>query len=133
MESIAPKKMRIGVGVMMMREEKILLGRRHSDPGKADSELHGEGSWTMPGGKLEFGESFEDGARREVKEETGAEGKIIRALNPVTYWFVMPSQGGSASGGKWRMKNQNSNINLQSTRRCFYRFFLVNSDTPGFY
>ena len=65
------KKVGVGFGVMMMRGEKILLGRRHADPNKADSELHGEGSWTMPGGKLEFGESFEDGARREVREEAG--------------------------------------------------------------
>lgn len=28
----------------------------------ADSELHGEGTWTMPGGKLDFGESFMDAA-----------------------------------------------------------------------
>jgi 8-oxo-dGTP diphosphatase len=60
-----------GFGVMMIKDEHVLLGRRHDDPDKADSELHGEGTWTMPGGKLEFGESFEDGAKREVFEETG--------------------------------------------------------------
>lgn len=61
----------VGIGVMLMKDNKILLGKRHTDPTKADSELHGEGTWTMPGGKLEFGESFEEGAKREVYEETG--------------------------------------------------------------
>ncbi|MDP2874443.1 MAG: NUDIX domain-containing protein [bacterium] len=65
------KKVGVGFGVMLMKEGKILLGRRHPDPNKAGSELRGEGTWTMPGGKLEFGESFEDGAKREVFEETG--------------------------------------------------------------
>lgn len=65
------KKVGAGFGVMLMKGDKILLGKRHSDPEKADSELHGEGTWTMPGGKLEFGESFEEGAKREVREETG--------------------------------------------------------------
>lgn len=49
-----------------MNDGKVLLGQRHSDPEKADSALHGEGTWTMPGGKLHFGESFEEGATREV-------------------------------------------------------------------
>ena len=67
------KKVGAGFGVMLMRGGKILLGKRHSNPEKADSALRGEGTWTMPGGKLEFGESFEEGARREVREETGIE------------------------------------------------------------
>jgi len=55
---------------MLLRDGKILLGQRHEDREKADSELNGEGTWTMPGGKLEFGETFEEGAVREIKEET---------------------------------------------------------------
>jgi|TARA_Y100000310_G_scaffold208249_1_gene208820 ADP-ribose pyrophosphatase YjhB (NUDIX family) len=65
------KKVGIGFGVMLLKNRKILLGKRHEDPKKADSELHGEGTWTMPGGKLEYGESLEEGAKREVEEETG--------------------------------------------------------------
>ena len=65
------KKVGAGFGVMLLRDGKVLLGRRHVDPGKADSLLHGAGTWTMPGGKFEFGESFEDGAKRELMEETG--------------------------------------------------------------
>ncbi len=64
------KRVGAGFGVMMMRNGKILLGRRHVDPKKADSALNGAGTWTMPGGKLELGETFEEAARREVKEET---------------------------------------------------------------
>lgn len=64
------KKVRVGFGVMMMRGGKILLGKRHEDPEKADSELNGMSTWTMPGGKMEFGETFEGLAGREVLEET---------------------------------------------------------------
>ena len=37
-------------------------------------------------------ETKQDAALREVKEETGAEGKIIKTLTPVTYWFVFESE-----------------------------------------
>lgn len=54
----------VGFGVLIINKEgKILLGKRHEDPDKADSELHGEGTWTMPGGKMEFGEGIEEGVR----------------------------------------------------------------------
>ncbi len=62
---------KIGVGIMITRGNQILLGQRHPDPKKASSELHGEGTWTMPGGKLKFGEKLVNAARREVKEEIG--------------------------------------------------------------
>ncbi len=65
------KKIGVGFGVMILKDNKVLLGHRHPDPEKASSDLHGEGTWTMPGGKLHFQESFEDGAKREALEETG--------------------------------------------------------------
>lgn len=68
MEKRWPK---VGVGVMLLKGDKVLLGRRHSDPAKADSDLHGEGTWTLLGGKVEFHEALEDCAVREAREETG--------------------------------------------------------------
>lgn len=54
---------KIGVGVCIVKESKILLGKRLNS--------HGQGQWAFPGGHLEFGESLADCARREVLEETG--------------------------------------------------------------
>ena len=65
------KKIGVGFGVMILKEGKILLGKRHEDPNKADSVFRAANVWTMPGGKLDYGEGFLDGAKREVKEETG--------------------------------------------------------------
>ena len=75
-----PKKIGVGFGVMLLKDNKILLGHRHEDPEKASSELDGAGKWTMPGGKLHFGETFEDGAKREVMEETGIELNNVEVL-----------------------------------------------------
>jgi 8-oxo-dGTP diphosphatase len=54
---------RVGVGVIVLRDGKLLLGLRRG--------AHGAGTWALPGGHLEFGESVEECARREVLEETG--------------------------------------------------------------
>jgi len=81
------KKVGAGFGVMLFKDNKILLGMRNEDAQKASSELSGEGTWTMPGGKFEFGESFEEGARREVKEESGiilTDVKVICVNNDMT-------------------------------------------------
>jgi 8-oxo-dGTP diphosphatase len=54
---------RVGVGVIITREHEVLLLRRRN--------VHGAGTWSTPGGHLDFGESPEQCAVREVKEETG--------------------------------------------------------------
>ncbi|MBU3941748.1 MAG: NUDIX domain-containing protein [Nanoarchaeota archaeon] len=64
------KKPKVGVGVIVIKDNKVLLGKRKNS--------HGEGSWCFPGGHLEFNESLENCAKREVLEETGIEIKNIR-------------------------------------------------------
>ena len=54
---------RVGVGVLVLRDGLVLLGKRRGS--------HGAGTWSAPGGRLEFGEQIEDCAARELKEETG--------------------------------------------------------------
>jgi 8-oxo-dGTP diphosphatase len=67
MEKQRPK---VGVGIMILNNRgEVLLGKRHDDAEKASSDLHGEGAWTMPGGKLDFQETLIDGAIRETAEE----------------------------------------------------------------
>jgi len=65
------KKVGAGFGVILVKNGKILLGKRHPDPDKADSAFRSAGEWSLPGGKMDWGETFEEGAIREVKEETG--------------------------------------------------------------
>lgn len=52
-----------GVGVLIIRHGKILLGQRRGS--------HGAGCWSAPGGHLEPGETIGQCARRETREETG--------------------------------------------------------------
>ena len=65
----------IGVAVIVIRDGRVLLGRR--------IKAHGSGTWQFPGGHLEFGESIEACAERELFEETGL--MIIRQhMGPFT-------------------------------------------------
>lgn len=66
---------------MILKDNKVLLGQRHFDPAKADSDLHGEGTWTMPGGKLHFQEGLKESAFRETLEETGIKVKNLELIS----------------------------------------------------
>lgn len=63
MSTESVKHPRVGVGVFVFRNGKFLIQQRRG--------AHGDGTWSLPGGHLEYGESFEQTARREVAEETG--------------------------------------------------------------
>ena len=68
------KKVQVGVGVFVKRNGKILVGKRKGS--------HGAGTWALPGGHPEHGESFETCCKREVMEETGL---VINDISPVVF------------------------------------------------
>ena len=53
----------VGVGILVLQDGLVLLGKRKGS--------HGAGTWSAPGGSLEFAEEILDCAARELKEETG--------------------------------------------------------------
>ncbi len=60
-----PARPIVGIGVVVLRDDAVLLVRRGKPPNV--------GSWTLPGGAQEVGETAETAARRELLEETGIE------------------------------------------------------------
>ncbi|KAI7537913.1 glycosyl hydrolase 53 [Hortaea werneckii] len=73
---------RIGVGVFVFASRtsnRYLLGKRLGS--------HGAGTYALPGGHLEYGESFEQCATREVQEETGLDITDVRFLTATNSVF----------------------------------------------
>ncbi len=74
-----PERPLVGVGGVVVLENRVLLIRRGGPPL--------EGEWSIPGGMLELGESLRDGVRRELEEETGlavSVHELIEAFDRVT-------------------------------------------------
>ena len=63
---------RIGIGIIVKNGNRILIGERIRG--------HGAGVYQIPGGHLEFGETFEEAAKREVFEETGIDNIEIAGI-----------------------------------------------------
>jgi len=66
------RKPKLVVGILVRHDNKYLLVKEKLEGGKY--------YWIVPGGKVEFGESIEDAARREIAEETGIVVKNLQFL-----------------------------------------------------
>lgn len=58
----------VGVGAVIVRDGRALIVRRAHEPRK--------GEWSLPGGRVELGESLTDAVHREMKEETGLDVEV---------------------------------------------------------
>lgn len=59
----------LAASAAVFRAGRVLLARRPGDPGP--------GLWSLPGGRVEAGETLAEAARREVMEEVGVEAEIV--------------------------------------------------------
>jgi mutator protein MutT len=59
----------IGVGGIVLDANSVLLVKRGREPLK--------GAWSIPGGKLELGETLHEAVRRELREEAGLEVRVL--------------------------------------------------------
>jgi ADP-ribose pyrophosphatase YjhB (NUDIX family) len=67
------------VGLYVVKDGKVLLVRRGNEPGR--------GKWSLPGGRIRFGERSEEAALREMREETGLEVRLRRVVDVVdVFW-----------------------------------------------
>ena len=77
LETRLSKKFINCTGIVCFKGDEILLIRRGNPPRK--------GEWSIPGGKIEFGESETKAALRELYEETGIKASIEKKINQVEF------------------------------------------------
>ena len=79
-----PSCPRVGVGAVVINDGRVILVCRGCPPN--------EGLWAIPGGMLELGETLQEAAERELREETGV---IVRAKDPIyTFDFFERDEDG---------------------------------------
>jgi 8-oxo-dGTP diphosphatase len=80
---VPPARPQLAVSGAIFRDGRVLVVRRARSPGK--------GFYSLPGGRVEFGESLHTALRREVDEETGLR---IEILGLAGWREVLPANGG---------------------------------------
>lgn len=73
LDKMNDRKPKLVVGILVKNKDKYLLAKEKLEGGKD--------YWIVPGGKVEFGETIEDAAKREILEETGIVAKKLVFLS----------------------------------------------------
>jgi 8-oxo-dGTP diphosphatase len=74
------KIIRVGTGILLFNDKnRFLMTKRKGS--------HQSGTWALVGGYLEFGETFEEGAKREAMEEAGVTLTDFKVLTCANYFF----------------------------------------------
>lgn len=120
---------RCAVGAIVLEKGLLLLVRRNKEPGR--------GSWTLPGGHVEWGESMREAVAREVREEAGVDidvegvagiaeriipdddGAVVFHFVIVNYWagareLPEPRAGDDASDVRWVPVDELAGMNLSA-------------------
>lgn len=122
------EKIGIGVGIIIKnKENKILMLLRNDDAKKADSDMRLEGTWTLPSGKVKFGETIEEAGIRKTKQECNLDVskiKVICVQNDVNKYAQYATFGLIA-------EEYSGDIKLPKTDELIkYDWFAIN-DLPG--
>src|SRR3989344_813457 len=84
-------KFEFSAGGVVYKKQQTAISKQQSEVLILVGKHSGHHGWVFPKGLIGDhveGEKKEETAMREVKEETGIEGKIEKAIKPVTYWYV---------------------------------------------
>lgn len=73
------------VGVVCLKGDQVLLIKRGTPPRL--------GQWSLPGGRIEWGEPVDEAALRELKEETGVDAELTGLLDVVDGVFTSRETG----------------------------------------
>lgn len=92
-ESFADRRPIASVGVVCLRSDDVLLIKRGKPPL--------QDRWSLPGGRIEWGERTADAALRELKEETGCDAVIVGLIDVVDAVMTSASQPAAAPWGHY--------------------------------